>query len=265
MYKAVALDLDGTILTSDNRITEKTKIILTKLRKKGIKVFIATGRTLSTSQPVKDKLGLKIPLITNNGSRVYDENNILLKEYSISAETMEKILNLERLPHIHLNIYENERWYVEKENYNEDVMKYQDSNNFYYELTDFEKFRGKNVTKLVYMGEYEELSVLDEKIKIINSNLKTMFSTEFSLEVINAETSKAAALTAILEKERIKLEEIIAFGDGFNDYEMLKNAGKACIMGNAHYKLKESLPAIEVIGTNDEEAVANYLKSLYEL
>lgn len=265
MYKAVALDLDGTILTSKNQVTEKTKRVLTEIRKMGIKVIIATGRTLTTARPIKDKLELEMPLITNNGSRVYNEYNQLLKEFSIPSDILNEILKLKRNSNIHLNIYSNEKWYVEKDNFHKNVINYQKFNNFFYELTDFDKFLNKEVTKLVYMGKHEELVELEEKINNISPYIKTMFSTEFSLEVINAETSKAAALLAVLDKEQIKLEETIAFGDGFNDYEMLKSAGKACIMGNAHYKLKESLPEIEVIGTNDDESVAEYLGKIFNI
>ena len=51
------------------------------------------------------------------------------------------------------------------------------------------------------------------------------------------------------------LKDCIAFGDGMNDAEMLSMAGKGCIMGNAHQRLKDLHPELEVIGLNADDAV----------
>jgi hydroxymethylpyrimidine pyrophosphatase-like HAD family hydrolase len=92
-----------------------------------------------------------------------------------------------------------------------------------------------------------------------------MFSTEYSLEVINANTSKAHAVFSILKDFNIDKKETIAFGDGFNDYELLNEAGMGFIMGNAHYKLKNSLPHLEIIDYNDNNGVLKKLKNIFNI
>ena len=57
----------------------------------------------------------------------------------------------------------------------------------------------------------------------------------------------------------------MAFGDGFNDYEMLKSAKKGYIMKNAHYTLKDALPKNEIITSNSRNGVALKLKDLYNI
>lgn len=59
------------------------------------------------------------------------------------------------------------------------------------------------------------------------------------------------------------MQDCIAFGDGMNDYEMLTMAGKGCIMKNSHQLLRDNLPDMEIIGSNEEEAVSYYLRRLY--
>ena len=59
------------------------------------------------------------------------------------------------------------------------------------------------------------------------------------------------------------LENAIAFGDGMNDKEMLIMAGKGYIMRNAHQRLKDLLPELEVIGSNAEDAVPRTLRQLF--
>jgi hydroxymethylpyrimidine pyrophosphatase-like HAD family hydrolase len=71
--------------------------------------------------------------------------------------------------------------------------------------------------------------------------------------------NKAAAIEKVLERVGFSLEEVVSFGDGFNDVEMLSLTGKGLIMGNAPALLKETLPHLEVIKTNAEDGVANYI------
>jgi hydroxymethylpyrimidine pyrophosphatase-like HAD family hydrolase len=68
-------------------------------------------------------------------------------------------------------------------------------------------------------------------------------------------------LKSFYEKEGFSLEEAVSFGDGFNDVQMLSATGKGLIMGNAPVLLKETLPDLEVIKTNAEDGVANYIAS----
>ena len=89
------------------------------------------------------------------------------------------------------------------------------------------------------------------------------FSTLTCLEVMAGGVSKGHALEAVAKKLGYSLKDCIAFGDGMNDAEMLSMAGKGCIMGSAHQRLKDLHPELEVIGTNAEDAVPHYLRKLY--
>ena len=66
----------------------------------------------------------------------------------------------------------------------------------------------------------------------------------------------------MVESLGYQLKDSIAFGDGMNDYEMLKIAGKGCIMKDASPELKSLLPELEVIGSNADDAVPHYLANL---
>ena len=68
------------------------------------------------------------------------------------------------------------------------------------------------------------------------------------------------AVKGILQREGIRPEEVLAFGDGLNDLNMLRLAGKGIVMGNAVPQLVEALPHNERIDTNREEAVAQYIE-----
>lgn len=89
--------------------------------------------------------------------------------------------------------------------------------------------------------------------------LNIAFSTPWCLEVMSAGVSKGDALHAVAQSLDLSLENCIAFGDGMNDVEMLSMAGKGLVMGTSHHKVKAALPENEVIGSNEDDAVAHYL------
>lgn len=262
--KAIAFDLDGTLLKSNGKIDDETKIYIQKLMDLGLKIIIATGRCLYDALPVKKELSLETPLVTNNGSRVYYKDK-LIKEYEINKNIVNQILDLKIDNDIISNLYYNEDWFVEKEIFVKEIVEYQEKTGYKYKISNFNNFRDKNITKMVYIGDHDKLLELEKNIQNISNEIKTMFSTEYSLEVINANTSKAHAVFSILKDFNIDKKETIAFGDGFNDYELLNEAGMGFIMGNAHYKLKNSLPHLEIIDYNDNNGVLKKLKNIFNI
>lgn len=71
-YQAVAFDLDGTLLSSQSTILESSKKAIQKIREKGIKVFIVTGRHHTAVKPYYVELALDTPVVCCNGTYLYD-------------------------------------------------------------------------------------------------------------------------------------------------------------------------------------------------
>ena len=72
MYKLVAIDLDGTMLNSYGIVTQNTKNIIKENIKKGTKIIIASGRTISSIKPIAEEIGNNDYFIAGNGSLIYD-------------------------------------------------------------------------------------------------------------------------------------------------------------------------------------------------
>lgn len=86
MYKVLALDLDGTVLTDDHRIHPEVKKAIQEAQQK-CHVVIVTGRHHTAARPYYDELGLTTPIICCNGTYVYDyHNDRVLKHNSIAKE-----------------------------------------------------------------------------------------------------------------------------------------------------------------------------------
>ena len=95
--KAIFLDLDGTALTSEHTISENLKNKLNELEKRGVKIFIATGRTFTSVSPFIEMLKIKNPVITYNGGRIVDPTTKKkIYEKPLDANAVEKIIKIAR-------------------------------------------------------------------------------------------------------------------------------------------------------------------------
>ena len=95
MYKLMAIDLDGTLLTSTGEVTENTRLALKKAQEQGTEVVLSSGRPISSTESLAVELGVDNYLISGNGAAVYD-----IKEQKIIYDrflTKEQVLKIARL------------------------------------------------------------------------------------------------------------------------------------------------------------------------
>lgn len=262
MYKLVVSDLDGTLLNENHEVSDFSKEVIEDITKKGVHFFIATGRHHFDVFEKKEEIGLKNAYsISCNGARVHGPKGELLFEHDIDDKVANEILSLEIDDEILYSVFTHEKIYI----FDEKDLEPYEGKTYPVELVDKKTFVAKNPIKWFYYVEnHEKLMKLDEIIKKGWSEyVDTMFSSETCLEIMPKNISKGYAIKEIAKLEGINPKDIIAFGDGFNDLEMLSVVGKGCIMENASEKLKKALPNHEIIGKNLDDAVANYLKNLY--
>lgn len=263
MYKAVICDLDGTLLNSNHTISEHTKEVIRKVHQKGIRIFIATGRHHKDALVFKKMLGLDSYMITSNGAAVHNADDAEVLRNDIPSDISTEILDMKIDPAIHKNLYCGDSWFVEEPS--PLLEGFYKETDFTFDIVNFASLKGCSITKFFYMCEDEEkLQKLEESlIGRFDSRVSMMFSLPICLEVMMRGISKGYAINQVLKKLNIPLAETVAFGDGLNDFEMLKEVGKGCLMGNCDYKLRQSLPNHEIIDTNDNDGVAKYLTKLF--
>jgi len=258
--EAIVLDLDGTLLTSEKTISQKTKDVLYKLREKGMKIIIATGRTYVSLKPYRDMLGLDTPVVCFNGGKLVDGSGNVVFEIPIKGEIAIKCIEIAKGLGIHTNYYQNEVWYIEEGQENsEEVKIYQEISDLPFEVKKIEEFENYDMTKLLFVGENEVLKVLDKKLEEeIGDKIHRAFSKKFFLEIMDKTVNKGETLLKLFEMEGINKDKVIAFGDGWNDLEMLQIVGEGVVMGNADKEL------MEIIGntcdTNDNDGIGKYLE-----
>ncbi|MCL2892322.1 sugar/pyridoxal phosphate phosphatase YigL [Brenneria tiliae] len=264
MYHVVASDLDGTLLSPDHTLSPYAKETLKLLTEKGIHFVFATGRHHMDVAQIRDGLGISAFMITSNGARVHNTQGDLIFSHNLDPDIARDLYGVaHHNPDMLTHVYRDDEWFMNRQSPDEE--RFFKESVFKYQLFEPGLLETDGVSKIFFTCDsHEQLLTLEEAINARwGDRVNVSFSTLTCLEVMAGGVSKGHALEQVAKIIGFSLRECIAFGDGMNDYEMLSMAGKGCIMQNAHQRLKNVLPALEVIGSNAESAVPNYLRDLF--
>lgn len=282
MYKLVAIDLDGTMLNSYGIVTQNTRNIIKENIKKGTKIIIASGRTISSIKPIAEEIGNNDYFIAGNGSLIYDaQKEEIIYDKFIPKEKMLEIINICDANSIFYTVYTDKEIITEKLKYN--VLYYYNENKKKEEEKRTNIKIVDNIKKYIENQEddkYLKIMICDESKLVFNSIIKKMkdiknievlevghmsrkiikqgteevpieyYYTEITLEDVD----KWNAIKYLIEKLNIKKEEVIAIGDNVNDKKMVENAGLGIAMGGSTPNLTSV--ADFITKTSDEDGVA---------
>ena len=254
--KIISTDFDGTLLNSNKRISENSKKELIKLKNNNYIIVGVTGRILET---IKEDIDINLfnYIIFNNGVNILNtKNNEINYNGFIDKETAENITKLltdykDKISYATFNEYYN------FPNYQSSSKNIKTINN----LNEIEEQISKISIKLEDNKKIEQLKILIENnIKNINVfNSQDSFSTNKFLMIQPKNINKEYALTKLTEKLNIKREEVIFFGDGLNDLELISSSFVTVAMKNALPIIKEKAKFITTYN-NDNDGVINFLK-----
>ncbi|OXB20006.1 haloacid dehalogenase [Flavobacterium tructae] len=259
--KVVVTDLDGTLLNPQHRISDYTKSIFQELHHQNYLIIVATGRHHLDAMAIIETLEIPVYLVSSNGARIHSPEREELFAFDLKSDVVKAALDVEIDPEITVVLFKENVWQTNR--INERLNAFQAELKYRPELVDYKTLEDFAAIKIFFSHEnHEKLVALKEAILAnSSSDLHHAFSLPTCLEFMDKSVDKAVAIQRVLEKEGFSLEEAVSFGDGFNDVQMLSATGKGLIMGNAPALLKETLPDLEVIKTNAEDGVANYIAS----
>ncbi len=268
--KMIGLDLDGTVLTTKKELTPYTKEVLKKAIDAGVVVLPATGRPISgITREFLAIPGVRYAL-TSNGARILDlETGQVLVESMLSKEKVELLLHLLFDYDALLEIFIDGRSYVRAKEFanvydyyaNPSMAEYMiNTRNPVEDLFATLKEKGTGVDKVHCIFKHaEDKKEAAEKLKAV-SGIVAASSFGPNIEINKEGTDKGVGLLRLGELLGITKDEIMAFGDGMNDYEMLKAVGFSVAMENGNPKVKAIADYITV--SNDEEGVAKAIEKL---
>ncbi|AUJ50407.1 Cof-type HAD-IIB family hydrolase [Brachyspira hyodysenteriae] len=254
--KLIATDLDGTFFNSSSAISDYNKDVFQFLMKNGIEIILATGRSLSGMKNYKDIIANNNDSIIFNGAAIIDNDGNFIYDKVIDSEISKSIIDIYDKYDVYLHLYRrNMHIASEPDFYLKKYIEKEKVNNIAIGLENIENFE---FNKMVFIGDREELERLQNDIRS-NFNVHTCFSHTNFLEVLSSGINKGSALKWICSQKGIKRDEVIAFGDNYNDIEMIEYAGVGVAMENAEEELKRRADCICL--TNDEDGVGKFLKS----
>ncbi|MBM7704127.1 Cof-type HAD-IIB family hydrolase [Metabacillus iocasae] len=275
--KCIAIDMDGTLVNSEQVVSKENADAIRAAQQAGIEVVIATGRSYEEAKYVLQEAGIDTHIICVNGSEVRNPKGDRLSSISLDTTHIKSVQEIFQHYDLYFEVYTNKGTY--SNDYDKalavvmDIYMSASLKNDYEKLLEGakERFEKGNVTLVdTYDVLYDDQNISiykllafsfdEEKLEKAKSDLATFegiavsSSGKENIEVNDLRAQKGMALAEFVKERNIDLKDTVAIGDNYNDVSMFKKAGKAIAMGNAPDGVK--IYSDEVTGTNDEDGVA---------
>ena len=241
--KLLIMDLDDTLVSETSGITQKIINTVNKVREKGIKVSIATGRMHSSAFPFAEKLSITEPIISYNGALVkYLNAEEPIVHWPVSYENAMEVLEFAKNSKNIVQYYSQDEYYIPNHNVLSDTYgrltgrRAVETNSDLMDSLNFEP------TKLLILADNstEGESVYEAAKERFKGILNITRSSDTYVEFNNIKASKGAACKTLAQKYGYTLDNIMSIGNGGNDVDMLKKCGIGVAVGNAVQKAKDA-------------------------
>ena len=268
-FKAFCSDIDGTLLNSIRDLSPRIKSIVGQFPVQ-TPVILASSRMPDAMRHLVRDLGRSSqPLISYNGGFVLSSTGEVLEDVSIPIDLVAKILKITKGTDIHVSLYQGENWYEEKDDYwSQREVKHTKVNYTWMRAEDVLDLWSKGNSgahKVMCMGDSNEIAWLFGELHFEHAkDLHLYRSSDSYLEIAPRSISKATGLRKILAHEYdFGIESVIAFGDNYNDIDLLQSVGWGVAVGNARAEVKAV--AKEVTLHHKEDGVAATLERILSL
>lgn len=262
MYDTVCIDLDGTLLDDNKKITKKNIKILKRLSDNNIQIIIATGRPLLKAISLTRYLKFDFTIIANNGAIISDNNQ--KKIYDFNPIDRNLFNNIYKIGES-INLYPNLHIYHDNFNKNLVVPRHKDKekninsvSNIRNIITynEYDIFNSNNILTMVYINKEEKIhklkALIENKNIICQSNELNINKKGMKMfECLNPKANKLIGIKKYLNLLNKDISTAIAIGDENNDIEMIKEAGLGISMKNGITNLKRHSDLIATYDNNN--------------
>lgn len=276
MIKAVFFDIDGTLVDQQSRVLRSTKEAIQKMQKNGVICGVATGRgPLSLGEEVK-QLGLDV-MVTYNGQYVYTPTHVVYAR-SFSKAVIQKVVRFADHHRLQLLLgganevagssflqMGEKKWMKGLERFIPKAITKRIAKPFKWFFRSFPK-------KVNEKEKYQKLTILEkpvyqcvalcpeEKTAWLKNELPECDFTRsnpYTIDIIPKGGSKIKGIERAISAFGIQMDEVMAFGDSWNDEEMLKEVGIGVAMGNAMAEIQAL--ADDVTDTHNNHGISKAL------
>lgn len=263
IYHAIALDLDGTLTNNNKEVTPQTLSTLLKAQADGAHIILASGRPTFGIVPIA-----KILKLDKNGGYILSYNGGKIVDCKTNDELYSKNLPDKVIPIIYQ--------YAKNKNYallgyvGNEIITETPEDQYVKEESRINKMNIKKAdslpahlerhpTKLLMTGDPTDMVNAEQELQTLLGNDMDVFrSAPFFIELVPKGIDKAQSLLRLLDKLQLTSNDLIAFGDGYNDLSMLKLAGMGVAMANAAPEVRAEADYVTL--SNEEDGVAAAVK-----
>lgn len=268
--RLLALDIDGTILTREKQLTDRTKSAIEAATDAGIVVALVTGRPY---YGIPDELmslrGLGY-IISSNGAVTTDlRQSRVLRTANLNPEYALEIISVPRAYDLVYAVFMNGIGYSELEPFDRHIRMIDNtgietyirkSRRITYDMDGLIRQAENGIENIWLIAhDQNERNALSREISR-KWNVRTVLTGKVDVEIGSPMADKGMALSELAAGLGIERKHILAIGDSGNDLGMLKAAGVAVAMGNAEENVKRL--ADMVTGTNSEDGAAMLIETL---
>ena len=259
-FDLVAVDIDGTLLRGDKRLSMKVVSAVKSIRTLGVKVVLATARPPRSVREIYGLLGLDTLQINYNGALITNpQTSERLKHWNLDPALALEIIRFARkaFPKIVVNVENLDKGYTDRV---DDKLTTETSKMFAPDsVGPIESFLKEPVTKVMFMAQESQMEILRKQIYAKFGKLVCFPASDpHLLQMMNKDADKGVALQWVASYYNIQPERVMAIGDAPNDIGMIKWAGLGVAVGSGWDETREA--ADIVVPGNDEDGVAFALK-----
>ncbi len=268
MIKLITIDIDGTLVTSTKRLTNRTKIAIKKAEEQGLYIALASGRPFSGMYPYLKELNLigdHYFSVTQNGAYIHknDTGEAIIKN-CMMAKDLDFVDKRIRPFGLQMSYMDSKYFYTRHKAPNiytilDSVVARRRLRYMPYNVWDSEKTFGR----FLVMGPSYNITKLERNVpKDLLERYYCVRTERFLFEIISKNANKGTGVQELAYNLGFKKEEVMAFGNELNDIPMLEFAGLSVAMGNSKMEVKEI--SDYVTKSNNKDGVAIAIEKLLE-
>ena len=253
MKKMFCVDIDGTLLRSDGTISNETKKLFVRLKEKGHEIVLCTARSRESAINIWKSIQCSNYIITSSGSEIY---NCLTKEViyinEVDNNTCKELYEICSNNDLKISFAVDDKEYVNSSFWNNQI-----------DIFSYNEIKDKSVKSImVVCNDYNKSFDLFERIPNLYKVKSCCQKPEKSdigywFNVLDRDTSKGSAILILSKLLHIRKNNIISFGNDYNDVSMFEVSGIKCAVSNSEDCLKSK--ADMIIKSNDENGVFEYM------
>ena len=261
--KLICSDIDGTLLDVNRRLSAETKTAVKRVSP-DIPFLLISSRMPKSMRLLQAELRTTdLPLIAYNGALIIGSEGLVLQSTVIPFSIVREICTQQPNSDIHFSLYNQEEWVVPALDFW--AKREQNNTRVVPEVRPLEqtlvlwKEKDQGAHKIMAMGEASGLDLLEQYItEHFSDQIHAYRSKDTYLEISSKELDKASALDYLLSVEypELDMEDVMAFGDNYNDQTLLEQVGRGVAVANAKPEILAATPFHTVSNHDHGVAVA---------